>query len=239
MAKGMKYFIITLSIIVFHFQKTFAQDTIIKVTGEWVISKITEISDEEVKFKKFNNQDGPVYIEKKYAIKMIKYSNGIVELIGPREKVLVENQPIDITIDKNAPTNSVSGKIEDYGTHFVYKSQPLNEEQIQGVLFQSGDKRIINLIQKSQRSRNLTGIGYGGIAFGICATIVVPYWAFLAIEYNNNGPEKYSFSERNKYGALAALALAGSIACPIVGGINSTKRKYYNSKAILIYNQNY
>lgn len=68
---------------------TKAQDVIVKNNGDEIQVKIFEINATEVKFKKFNNLDGPTIIVPKSEIFMIKYENGQKEII---EKVNITNK---------------------------------------------------------------------------------------------------------------------------------------------------
>ena len=52
----------------------FAQDLIIMRNGDEVKAKVSEILQDQIKFKKWDNQDGPMYTENKSSIFMIKYS---------------------------------------------------------------------------------------------------------------------------------------------------------------------
>lgn len=53
-----------------------AQDVIIKRNGDELQCKIVEVSKNEVKYKRWSNQEGPMFAEKKTDIFMIKYENG-------------------------------------------------------------------------------------------------------------------------------------------------------------------
>ena len=55
---------------------TFAQDNIVLKNGEEINAKILEVGESNVKYKRFNNQNGPVYTKSKDEIFFIKYSNG-------------------------------------------------------------------------------------------------------------------------------------------------------------------
>ena len=61
---------------------TFAQDNIILKNGEEINTKIIEINESNVKYKKYNNQDGPLYTISKDKIFLIKYSNGEKEILS-------------------------------------------------------------------------------------------------------------------------------------------------------------
>jgi hypothetical protein len=59
--------------------KTSAQDTIIKRNKEQIIAKILEISSTEIKYRRADLPDGPIYTEGKSQISSIHYSNGSVD----------------------------------------------------------------------------------------------------------------------------------------------------------------
>jgi len=61
---------------------TFAQDNIILKNGEDINTKIIEINESNVKYKKYNNLDGPLYTISKDEIFLIKYSNGEKEILS-------------------------------------------------------------------------------------------------------------------------------------------------------------
>ena len=53
-----------------------AQDVIVMRSGEEIQAKILEVNETEVKYKKFDYQDGPTFIVSKSKIFMIKYGDG-------------------------------------------------------------------------------------------------------------------------------------------------------------------
>ena len=73
----------------FSFGNLFSQDTIIRRSSEVIIAKILEISPTEIRYKKFEFQDGPTYIEIKARVKKIHYANGVKEEFE-EQKVVVE-----------------------------------------------------------------------------------------------------------------------------------------------------
>jgi hypothetical protein len=54
----------------------FAQDKIYRQNGKIVEAKIIEIRASEIKYKEFNNPDGPIYVLETDRIKKIVYENG-------------------------------------------------------------------------------------------------------------------------------------------------------------------
>jgi hypothetical protein len=63
----------------------FAQDTIVKISGEEIQSKVVEITSTIVKYKKFSNLDGPIYSIEKVEIEEIAFENGDIEIFTKQE----------------------------------------------------------------------------------------------------------------------------------------------------------
>ena len=58
----------------------FSQDNIVLKNGDEINAKISEVGESNIKNKKFNNLDGPIYTKSKDEIFYIKYSNGEKEM---------------------------------------------------------------------------------------------------------------------------------------------------------------
>ena len=64
----------------------FAQDIITKKDGTDIQAKILEVTPGEVKYKKFNNPDGPVFTMLKSEILLVRYENGENEVFNVKEE---------------------------------------------------------------------------------------------------------------------------------------------------------
>lgn len=73
----------TLFILLLAFLNAFSQDVIIKKNGEEITAKVIEITDESVKYKKWD--DSPVYSLDKAQVFKIKYENGQSDFFGAEE----------------------------------------------------------------------------------------------------------------------------------------------------------
>jgi hypothetical protein len=74
----MKY--VLLIVVSFSLQQSlFAQDTIVQRNGKLIPSKVLEIDKSDVKYKKFENMEGPAYIILKNDVAFIRYQNGSVD----------------------------------------------------------------------------------------------------------------------------------------------------------------
>src|SRR5690554_3677196 len=60
----------------------YSQDIIELNNGEEIESKVTEVLSKEIKYKKFNNLDGPTYTINIGKVIMIRYENGEKELFS-------------------------------------------------------------------------------------------------------------------------------------------------------------
>lgn len=111
----MKKFILILMSL-FLFTAVNAQDVIFKKNGDEISAKVEEVGVYEVKYKKFDNQDGPLYTLLKTEIFMIKFANGTKEVFNTesnsnvpvKTEVVAEPAVLDqatvIIYRKNSPT---------------------------------------------------------------------------------------------------------------------------------------
>jgi hypothetical protein len=61
---------------------SFSQDIIVLKTGDEIKSKVLEVTPDLVKYKKWENQDGPIYSSNKSEVFMIKYINGTKDVFN-------------------------------------------------------------------------------------------------------------------------------------------------------------
>lgn len=85
-----------------------AQDVIVKKDGSTILSKVMEINGTEIKYKKWSNQDGPLYTINKTEISTINYQNGEMEVFS-EETTAVNNQQ---TYDNSGQPHYLYGVLE-------------------------------------------------------------------------------------------------------------------------------
>lgn len=68
---------IALSVLCYNRMK--AQDLITRQTGEIIQAKVVEVNATDVKYKKFDNLEGPDYSVRKSEVKHVEYQNGTLE----------------------------------------------------------------------------------------------------------------------------------------------------------------
>lgn len=219
--------IILLISLTFIFGNIFSQDTIHKRNSEKVIAKILEITPAEIKYKKFDFQDGPLYTEKKSAIKMIVFANGMKEVFEEEKAVKTEIKVAETPDDYVVKETPVSTKIDQWGQNrFRYKSRIHNEREIQDVLLKTKDKKIMSLVGSAKDAKKMQYVGFAGIPLGIGAGV-------LAIA----SVSSYSFEP--SYLAGAAVCAVAAIACPVVAITMKSKRNNCNRAAVKLYNEKF
>lgn len=62
--------------------KAVAQDTLVKRNIELIPCKVLEITEKEVKYKKWENLDGPLFVIDKVNVARIKFANGTEEVFS-------------------------------------------------------------------------------------------------------------------------------------------------------------
>jgi len=82
----MKKYILSILFILGIILTGFTQDAITKKSGEDIQAKILEVNQNEVKYKKFDNLDGPTFSMLKSDILLIRYSNGTKDIFNEEKK---------------------------------------------------------------------------------------------------------------------------------------------------------
>jgi hypothetical protein len=112
--KKMKRVILILLVTVSISKLCLSQDVITLRTGEEIRSKIQEIGQTEIKYKKFDNQTGPVYVVAKSDVSNILYENGTKDLFSNGQTITDTGKanpvPGNTITSKGAPVAETTGK---------------------------------------------------------------------------------------------------------------------------------
>ncbi|OFY85476.1 MAG: hypothetical protein A3F72_09880 [Bacteroidetes bacterium RIFCSPLOWO2_12_FULL_35_15] len=212
-----------------------AQDTIIKINGDTVLAKILEINSTEIKYKKFNFQDGPTYVENKSEIKQITYSNGLKEVFSVKEQKISVPETIannDYYNPNAGPVNPQS-KIEPYGSRYKYQGRKIGEREMQRILMSTKDKQIIGLVQSAKDANKMQYIGFAAIPLGIGSLVA------LANSFNTYSSGSYNGTNNSGLVSISVILAAAAIACPVISIVSKSKRKKCNREAVKLYNEKY
>ena len=69
-----------------------AQDVIIRKNGDEIQAKVLAVSDSEIDYKKWSNQNGPTYTMSKNDVFMIKYINGDKDVFNDESRSVVQEE---------------------------------------------------------------------------------------------------------------------------------------------------
>ncbi|MDP1744817.1 MAG: hypothetical protein Q8L90_04530 [Bacteroidota bacterium] len=201
---------------------TNAQDTIVKRNGDNILSKIIEISETEVKYKKFDFQDGPNFIENKSEIQLIKYSN------GTRDEFKIQPNTISKTNESKTdyyegPVNS-NIKIESHKNRFRYNGKRINEPELHRILLTRNDPQITLLKNSARRYKKLQYVGLGGLAFGAAGVL-----SFAAAE----------ILDAPALNIVGGVFIGVAVTLPIAAIYFKHKRNVSNAQAIELYNSKF
>ena len=86
------------------------QDVILLKDGTEIKAKVTEIGVQDIKYKKFENLEGPVYVLKKSDVFMITYENGQKEVIKAEEQP-ASNMPSQQERTQQQPEITISSSV--------------------------------------------------------------------------------------------------------------------------------
>lgn len=193
-----------------------AQDVILKKDNTTVLSKVLEVTSTEIKYKKWDNQDGPTYSINRSEVVSINYENGEVEKFSDNPN---SQQNIYSQINKN---NNL-GYLESYNTFpagLKMNGRRLTNEEIKGLL----DEQTYLLFNKAKNQINFGEI----IGFVGLGSLFMSY--LFAPSYHND----YSL----EYIKPCIATLVFGIAAITPGVVFSIVGSNNINKVVDIYNQN-
>jgi len=86
-----------------------SQDVMILKSGDEIKAKVIEVTPDVVKYKKWDNQDGPIYSSNKADVFMIKYQNGSKDVFNSTQE---ENKPKSPSDNTSAITGIAKAYME-------------------------------------------------------------------------------------------------------------------------------
>lgn len=114
-----------------------SQDIIQGVNGEKIKAKVLEINPSEIKYKRFDNPDGPTYTILKADVGSIQYPNGTIDVFSKQENAEERKSSVNESIERTQP-------VEQYNILGYWKVSP--ESQYVGYyhIFREGDRILLN-----------------------------------------------------------------------------------------------
>ena len=186
-----------------------SQDTIYLINNTSIAAKIIEINSNDIKYNRFDNLTGPLYIENKANIKLIKFSNGHVDTLNysatPSVKT-IENSPKKIKKEEDL---SDPTKIEILShNRLAYNNKGLGERKLKLLIdnfpTKDGKEKLLiewNDLEKYKTRQHVSG--FLGLGLGVGIPIIG-----LGIAVN-----------QSNYNTQTAEIAAGSFLTGVVTGV--------------------
>ena len=140
-----------------------AQDVIVKKDGSTILSKVEKVGVAEIEYKKWSNQDGPLYTISRTEVLSINYQSGEVDMF-----MVEEEETITYEIVKE-------GKMEREGRDLTLDGLVLTDNEVRRLVGEQNYQ-----IYLSARKQINTGSVFGGIltlslVTGIASLVAVCY----------------------------------------------------------------
>lgn len=87
----------------------YSQDVLYTISGDKIPSKVLEINAKDIKYKDFNNVDGPTYVISKTDIVLIQYYNGVTEVINSNPNTIAPktSEVVNTTVNSSDYTKPI------------------------------------------------------------------------------------------------------------------------------------
>lgn len=172
----------------------FSQDTLRLKNGTLKAVKVIEISSNEVKYKRFDNPDGPFYVNNKNEIAYVKYANGQIDVFNEVSDSVTVQPNISLQTAIVSPF-SVNDKIEIGKKKLYYNGSLLGELRMSRLINSCTNEEKRGKLQKSfsemksyKKKQYSFGFGFLGAAVG-CLFIGEEWTISSAISgYDNPTP---------------------------------------------------
>ncbi len=196
-------------------QTGFSQDTLIKSDLSQLVVKVIEISSSEIKYKKINFQDGPVYSEPKSAIATVYFSNHFHENIS-------ENKPCPV-FNQNKIVRKPKGQL-------IYIDKKLNEKKLFSLLLEKNNTQINELVRSAKKAKKRQYLGFLAFPIGLLSL------SSIALAGSEDNGLRNDHINLNLVGASILFA-AATVPLPLISDRNKRKRKEDTRKAIKLFNE--
>jgi len=184
----MKNILMLTSVILFYAMcnSLFAQDVLLLKSGEELKVIVNEISTNVIKYKKFENPDGPIYVIEKVKVVMITYKNGSKDVFSEIPTEIKTEQRTTEPKKELSYLTAKRGIVRQNGI-------VIRKNEVRSIM--TDNSNALNLYNSSQKLILVGDIlGYAGLGVVIVAAIV-----------ENKG----SFSDNS----AAMVGVIGGVAC--------------------------
>ena len=175
----MKRFVL-FGLLLFVSMVSFCQDIIITKDAKRIECVISEVSSTEIRYKVWDNQQGPVFVLQTTEINSIIFQNGSVQVFNtqPAQTATAPAYPFNSPNPSFGGMNGELGEIQKFGDSYIlnYQGKPISMDEAAYIRFiqQNSPKSW----KRYRQSTQLIGAGWGLFGSGLaCLAMGIPMWA--------------------------------------------------------------
>lgn len=198
-----------------------AQDVIVMKDQSTIMSKVLEITSTEIKYKKWNNQDGPTYSINRSEVVSINYENGEVENFSKATQTSQDPQPQQVQLPKSyMKYGGSNGRL-------YLNDRILTDNEVHSLLDDQSYQRYL-------KGRMLVKTGFVLDVVGGASLLVATGIRVFSTDLNTTGPSAISSPNFKKFMAFAivgGVSLGTGIILGLFGTDNTKKvAESYNNR---------
>ena len=204
---------------------SFAQDIIITKDKERIQAKILEVSKDEIKYKKFSYQDGPVFSIDIDEIVTVAYENGEVEIYN-EETIEEKNEMIQAKAEALRKQEAMYGTLIKEDDLYYLCDRDKRTKMDKEAYLEFIQDNCPEAYKSYKTGNRLWKAGFGLLGSGLGMTLLVgtPLYVFGILE----DYEEYRIAG-SVFLTMGSLATSGSIPLLVVGGIKrNNSHEVYN-----------
>jgi hypothetical protein len=215
----------------------FSQDTLYKRNGDILLTRILEINPENIKYKKFELPDGPIYIIEKSELFMVRYQNGLKEVFLNEKQDAKDDYAkgeIKTTkLKKISFADIADNPIAIDGFRYSIESFNLNPKKVDELLLAKNDKQLSLMIKTAQENKRTSKLlAFAPIPLGVGAYVSLIVGSIAASStFNQTIPANYL--------TLTGLLVTAGFGTAIASIVLNSKSKKLRREAVKQYNLNY
>lgn len=211
----------------------FGQDTIVQWKGDTIFSKVSEVNELSIKYKRMNNPKGPDYVIDRYDVSMIKYQNGAVDsfpYIKPWFRPSKEEQQPaaqqSIFSVNTPPAKKKRFEVEQLGNRFFVNGNASGKNEVFDILKSQNDSEINKYVRKAKSAAAFRPVCFVGIPLAFAGLI-------LAAE----GGSGSGFGQNSEAAGVTMMFASGGFIGAAIA-LKDIQRKS-TAKAVKLYNTKY
>ena len=132
-----------------------AQDIITKCNGEEIEAKVTEIGDTQIKYRKYENAQGPLYTLPASEVFLIRFEDGTREVVTPLDAPAVSPATAAETTETESSTTAPAAANENYAQ--INRSVKRTKEPLRDKHFHIGPCAEFGYAAITSKSGNISG----------------------------------------------------------------------------------